>query len=118
MANTVYTTHEYELDNGKTIVLKPLVISRMRKFMEIIEEKLPTSKDINELNDYLVDAAIICLEKHNADVVSDVEDFRDNIDIETLYKVLEVCGGVKLNDPNTVKALAETAESLQNDGQI
>lgn len=118
MANTVYTTHEYELDNGKTIVLKPLVISRMRRFMEIIEEKIPASKDIYELNDHLVDAAVICLEKHNPEVVKDIDDFRDNIDMETLYKVLEICGGVKLNDPNTVKALAETAESLQNDGQI
>lgn len=118
MANTVYTTHEYELDNGKVIVLKPLVIARMRKFMEIIDERFPACKDINELNDCLVDAAVVCLEKHNPDVVKDIEDFKDNIDMETLYKILEVCGGVKLNDPNLVRTLAEAAESLQSDGQI
>jgi hypothetical protein len=33
--------------------------------------------------------------------------FEEVMDMETLYKVLEVCGGVKLNDPNLIRAAAE-----------
>lgn len=107
MANTVYTTHEYLLDDGETVViLKPLVLSRMRKFMQIIEEELPKSENVWDMQDKLFDAAVICLEKHNPEVVKDLDTLKDNIDLETLYKILDVCGGVKLNDPNLITALA------------
>lgn len=112
MANTVYTTHEYLLDDGKTvIVLKPLVLSRMRRFMQIINEELPEVKDEMDLQDKLFDAAVVCLEKHNPEVVKDLDALKDNLDLETLYKILEICGGIKLNDPNLAAALESQASA-------
>lgn len=115
MANTVYTVHEYALDDGTVIILKPLVISKMRKFMEIMDEKLPKATEIFEMLPILVEAAVVCLEKNNPEVVADIDKFKDNVDLDTLYKILEVCGGVKLNDPNLMMALPE--ESQASDGQ-
>lgn len=117
MATTVYTTMEVMLDDDTIIVLKPLVIARMRKFMEIIDN-LHTSEDVYEMQDRLVDAALICIEKHNPKVAANKEYFTENVDMETLYKILEVCGGVKLNDPNLTETLAEMVPaSEENPGQ-
>lgn len=110
MAKTVYEVHKYALDDGTEIVLKPLVISRMRKFMEVIDS-LPGLSDVYEMQEALVEAAAICLEKHNPAVVADRENFADNIDMETIYKILDICGGVRLNDPNLIQALEKSAEA-------
>lgn len=115
MANTVYTTYEYELDDGTVVILKPLVISKMRKFMEIVDKELPAASDVYEMTDIMVKAAVICLEKHNPQVVADVDKFKDNVDLDTLYKILEVCGGINFNNPNLTLALP-TTESPESDG--
>lgn len=35
------------------------------------------------------------------------EAFEDVIDMPTVYKILDICGGIKLNDPNLLAAAAE-----------
>lgn len=114
MATTVYTSEEVELQDGTVVVLKPLNIKGLRKFMKVMEDfgKVETEE---EGMDILVAAASICLMKQAPQYYDATkgenggasEEWEDVADMPTVYKILDVCGGVKLNDPNLLAAAEE-----------
>lgn len=123
MATTVYTTEEVALSDGTVVELKPLNIKPLRLFMKKINE-FADAQNEDEGLDTLLDAGALCLSKqkpeyYDAEKYKDdkdrgdktlggyTEEFEEVMDMETLYKVLEVCGGVKLNDPNLLRAATE-----------
>lgn len=76
----------------------------------------------------LLDAAAICLmkqvpeywDKHkNKNEETGVsrggysDDAEDALDMPTVYRILDVCGGVKLNDPDLIRAAMESVEAAQ-----
>lgn len=67
--------------------------------------------------DRLVDAASICLENKIPEVCADRDKLEDILDMPTIYKVIEICGGIKLDDPNLLAAATATATSV-TDGTI
>lgn len=103
MATTVYDVEEIELQNGKTVKLKPLSITRLRKFMEAINKTQTTETDLGTLS-VLIDACAIALESQLPDLVADREAFEDALDVPTINRILEVCGGIKMDDPNLIAA--------------
>lgn len=135
MATKVYTTEEIELLDETTVVLKPLAIRPLREFMDLWSEYIEylqsnSVKDEEERDgeraltkkqfDVFTDMVILCVKKELfAKVVADVEDdkkeeaFRDyiedTVDEQTIYRILDKCGGLKLNDPNQLASLAAAA---------
>ena len=111
MATTVYTTEEVELQDGTTVTLKPLTIKNLRKFMKVMENFADAETEEDGL-EVMLDASALCLRSQRSEFWSDktdkhTEEFEDAVDIPTIYKVLDVCGGIKLNDPNLLAAAAE-----------
>jgi hypothetical protein len=103
LATTVYDTEEIVLQNGVNVILKPLTIKQLRKFMVVIN-KLGTETTEDESLDILIDACAIALEKDLPELVADREALEDVLDVPTINRVLEVCGGIKLDDPNLLAA--------------
>ena len=105
MATSVYDTVEIELEDGKFVILKPLPIKGLKKFMSVIKEmdsdKIETEDDAMNI---FIKAAMVCLEKIEPDLSSDRDAFEEAINVPTMMKILEVCGGLKLNDPNLLGA--------------
>lgn len=62
----------------------------------------------DESIDTLLELARVCLEKVAPEVAAN-EDLDDILDMDTIYRIIEVCGGVKLNDPNLVAAARDLA---------
>lgn len=115
MATTVYTKEEIELSDGTPVTLKPANITTLRKFMKIMEQFGKVDNEEEGL-DILVKAAALCLSglvEGFWENDEPTEKANDTLDMPTIYKVLDVCGGVKLNDPNL---LAAAAASLGQDG--
>ncbi len=56
--------------------------------------------------DWIMKMVVLLLKKQRPNLTTD--EAEDIIDLETAYKVIEVCGGVKLNDPK----LVETAQAI------
>lgn len=105
MATTIYDTAELELENGDKIVIKPLPIKQLKKFMKIIRElDSEDIKDEEAAMDIFVQASMVCLEKIRPDLSEDKEVFEENVNVPTMMKILEVCGGLKMNDPNLLGA--------------
>lgn len=126
MATEVYTTEEIKLLDGTEVVLKPLAIRPLRKFMRIWNEFLVTIRDngqkpedeqlseseVSDLQfDTFTDMCMLCLSVLRKD--RDEDEFRayieDTLDEQTIYRVLDKCGGLKLNDPNLQAASLATA---------
>lgn len=112
MATTVYTTEEVQLQDGSTVTLKPLVIKALRKFMKIMESFGEAEND-DESFEILLDASAVCLKGERPEFWDDKENkhseaYEDVADMPTIYKVIDVCGGIKLNDPNLL-AMAQEA---------
>jgi hypothetical protein len=103
MASTVYDVEEIQLQNGATVKLKPLTIKELRKFMVAIG-KTAEAKTEDETLSILIEACAVALEKQLPDLVKDIDAFEDTLDVPTINRILEVCGGIKMDDPNLLAA--------------
>lgn len=128
MATQVYKQETIVLQDGKEVDLRPLPIGRLRRFMDAWQEFAKAENDGDGF-DVFVNCAGIALEanfKGNFDSLKASkteqeegkflsEEYREYLeevlDLETIYKVLDVCGGIKLNDPK----LLEAATALNQD---
>jgi len=106
LATAVYDIVDIELSDGSQITLKPLPIKQIRKFMEVIQTMDdPANADENAAMDIFIKAAMICLETSaRPELGTDRDQFENVIEIPTMMKILEICGGLKLTDPNLLGA--------------
>ena len=103
MATKIYDVEEIELQNGAKVKLKPLTIKELRKFMIAISKTADTKSE-DETLDILIDACAVALEKQLPELVADRDAFEDVLDVPTINRILEVCGGIKMDDPNLLAA--------------
>ena len=110
MATSVYQTVEVELQDGTVLTMRPLKISVLREFMKefqkISDEKI-AEDNIKSMN-LPLNCAAIAMRQYSPEL-SDKTKLEDVIDLPTIYKVIEVAAGIKLNDPN---ALAEALAGM------
>ncbi len=104
MATTVYDVEEIKLQNGETVQLKPLSIKQLRKFMAVINKAQEATTE-NESLGVLIDACAIALETQLPELTKDKDLLEEALDIPTINRILEVCGGIKLDDPNLMAAV-------------
>ena len=105
MATTVYDVVDIELGDGTQVTLKPLPIKQLKKFMAVIKEmELPENESEDAAMEVFIKAAMVCLEAVKSPLATDQDMFEEVIDTPTMMKILEVCGGLKLNDPNLLGA--------------
>ena len=103
MATTVYSVEEVTLQNGSTVKLKPLSIKELRKFMIVLQAASNSTSEDQTLN-VLIDAVGVALEKQLPELVADRDALEDALDVPTINRILEVCGGIKMDDPNLLAA--------------
>jgi hypothetical protein len=110
LATEVYTVEEVTLQDDETVELRPLVISRLRKFMKLMDE-FAEAKTEDESFEVLLKASALCVSNKapqywDSKEKTYTEAWEEAADMPTIYKILDVCGGVKLNDPNLLAAAA------------
>lgn len=99
MATKIYTVETIELQDGTEVTIKPLTIKRLRRFMEIVKD-FDNIEEEAESVDLMVKACAIALEVANPKLAADTDRLEDALDIPTMWRILEVAGGVRPNDPN------------------
>jgi hypothetical protein len=105
LPTTVYDVVDIELSDGTSITLKPLSIKQLKKFMNTIKEmESPENESEDAAMEVFIKAAMICLENINPELASNKDKFEEVIEVPTMMKILEVMGGLKLNDPNLLGA--------------
>lgn len=105
MATQLYDIVEIELQDGRKVSLRPLPIKSLREFMKVVT-KLDTIKDESQAIDIFIEACAIALKKALPDLAANKDALEEALDVPTIWKIMEVCGGIKLGDPNLIAAAA------------
>ena len=121
MATKAYTAREISLQDDTDVTVRPLPIGRLRRFLEAWEH----IKDLEEGDDgfgVFINCCGVSLEhefkgKGKFDSVrapanedgeflsAEYKEYLEEVlDLETIYVILEVAGGIKLNDPKLMEA--------------
>lgn len=96
MATKIYESGTIKLIDGTEIYITPLKIKYLREFMEVFQ-KIKESGSEEESITYLLECARIAMKQYypNLKTIFDIE---DNMDIKTLYKLLDYSAGIKMKD--------------------
>lgn len=90
-------------DETKEVVVRPLNIRRLRKFMAVVE-KFQNVENQDEGLTLMVEACAIAISATDAALSEDVDTLEDLLDLPAIYEILEVAGGIKMDDPNQTRA--------------
>jgi hypothetical protein len=104
MATQVYETTEIELLDGTKIKMRPLKISLLREFMKTFEGIAKVAESNDKSMDVLMNCVQIAMKQYAPDLAEDREKLEDNIDLPSVYKVVEAASGIKFDDSGNVAA--------------
>jgi hypothetical protein len=99
VATKIYESIELELLDGTVIEVKPLSIKNLRAVMDVWKKTESISGE-NEFLDILVECTQLSMKQFAPHLADDRELLEDAVDLQTMYKILEVGADIKLNDPN------------------
>lgn len=105
MATQIYDTIELELQDGRKVTVKPLSIKLLRKFMEVMRTMDADGTEEENL-DVLVSACGVALQRQIPEVEANTELLEDILDVPTMWKIIEIAGGIKMADPNLLMEAA------------
>jgi hypothetical protein len=110
MATTIYKTNYVKLFNGNEIEIIPLKIKFLREFM-IYFEKIKETNNDQEAIDVLVECVRVCMKQYCPEISKTVEDVENNIDLPTIYQVLDFAAGIKINKKSEEPVKDQAVES-------
>jgi hypothetical protein len=96
MATKVYTTENVHLFDGTELEISPLKIKYLREFMVSFDDIKNTKSD-DEAIATLVECVRICMKQYYPEISKTVEDIEDNFDMPTVYRILDISAGIKIN---------------------
>jgi inhibitor of KinA sporulation pathway (predicted exonuclease) len=98
MATTVNEEETIKLIDGTEIKVRPLKISLLREFNKQFAEIAKVADDNDKSTDVLMKCVQIALRQYSPEMATDVKALEDNIDLPTVYKILEAASGMKLSE--------------------
>jgi hypothetical protein len=110
MATTIYKSEIVYLFDGTELEIVPLKIKYLREFMQAFENVKVTKND-DEAIAALVECVRVCMKQYYPSISGSVEDVEDSIDMPTIYKVLDVSAGIRINKKSEEPVKDQAVES-------
>lgn len=99
MATKIYDTKIIKLVNGDEVYLTPLKIKYLREFLEAFE-LVKTANGDDDAIQRLTECARIAMKQYYP-AIKTIGDLEDNVDLPTLYEIIDIAAGIKIGDPET-----------------
>ena len=115
MPTEIYKSAVVELIDGTELYITPLKIKFLKLFLDEFENvKLATNDD--EAIDALAKCTVIAMRQYYP-LIKTQEELEDNIDMPTIYRILDFAAGIKINEKaeETVKKQATESGSTWDD---
>lgn len=126
MATQAFTATEISLQDDTDVTIRPLPIGRLRRFMDAWKEIANVGEDDDGFSVFIncsgialehefkgkFDAlkATVEQQKEGEFLSEEYKEYLEGVlDLETIYVILDVAGGIKLNDPKVVEAASQLA---------
>lgn len=87
--------------DGSKVEVRPLKISLLKPFMKRFEDLAGVSENNDESMDVLLDCVEIAFKQYVKEAVTR-EELEDNIDLPTVYEVIDAASGIQLTDPTSI----------------
>jgi hypothetical protein len=98
MTTTVNENSTIKLIDGTEISVRPLKISLLRPFMKKFEGIAEVADNNDQSMNILMECVQIAMQQYKPEIAGDVSALEDNVDLPTVYKIVEAASGVKLSD--------------------
>lgn len=102
MATTVHEAHKIKLIDGTEITLRPLKISLLREFMKKFEGIAAVVNDNEKSINLLMECVLIAMKQYKPELSGDLAALEDNIDLPTVYEIVEVASGIPISEAATM----------------
>jgi len=115
MATSIYDKKQFSLVDGTVISAAPLKIKYLREFLDEFD-KIKNAKTDDESISVLVNCALVSMQQY-APHIKTVDDLEDKLDLPTIYEVIDIAAGIKINEKSedTVKSQAvDSGSSWEN----
>lgn len=110
MATEIYKIEKIQLIDGTEIELIPLKIKYLREFMSVFNAIRVTKND-QEAILVLSECARICMKQYYPEISKTIGMLEDNLDLPTVYKVLNVAAGIKVDKKSEEPVKDQATES-------
>lgn len=87
-----------ELIDGTKITVRPLKISLLREFLKKFEGVTAVADNNEKSMDILIECVQIAMQQYKPELAKDIKSLEENIDLPTVYKIVEAASGVKLQE--------------------
>ena len=108
MATTVHEADIVTLIDGTKISIRPLKISLLRKFTAKFEGIQEVADDNDKSMTLLLECVQIAMEQYSPELATDLNKLEDNIDLPTVYKIIEAASGVKMAEDSFLNSTFAT----------
>jgi inhibitor of KinA sporulation pathway (predicted exonuclease) len=98
MATTINEESKIVLIDGTEITVRPLKISLLRDFMKKFEGIAAVAEDNAKSMNLLMECVQIAMKQYKPELAGDLAALEDNIDLPTVYQIVEAASGVRLAD--------------------
>lgn len=102
MATTVNETEQVTLLDGTTLSVRPLKISLLRDFMKKFEGIADVASDNDKSMDLLMECVQIALKQYKPEIAADLKAIEENMDLPTVYKIVEAASGIKMSESGLI----------------
>jgi hypothetical protein len=98
MATNVNEPVTVELIDGTTVQIRPLKISLLKSFMNKFGDIAAVAENNDKSMEILMECVQIAMRQYKPEIAEDLKALEDNLDLPTVYKIIEGAAGVKLSD--------------------
>ena len=98
MTTTVNEEKTITLIDGTVVSVRPLKISLLKHFMKKFEGIAEVATDNEKSMTILMECVQIAMQQYKPEIAGDLETLEDNLDLPTVYKIVEEASGVKLSE--------------------
>ena len=96
MATTIYKSKVVYLFDGTELEITPLKIKYLREFMLVFDD-IKNTKNDDEAVQVLVRCVRVCMKQYYPKISNSIEEVEDNVDMPTIYDILDVAAGIRIN---------------------
>lgn len=108
MATKVYDSAIVKLMDGRELYLTPLKILYLREFLDEFENMKTSNGDL-EAMEVLAKCATIAMKQYCPEIKT-VEQLEDVCDLQTIYKIIDIAAGIKINKDKEEEPVKKQAE--------
>jgi hypothetical protein len=86
------------LIDGTKVSVRPLKISLLRPFMKKFEGIAAVAEDNDKSMSILMECVQIAMQQYKPDLSEDLKSLEENLDLPTVYKIIEAASGTNMSD--------------------